>query len=511
MKKLPIGIQEFSKLRSEQFVYVDKTHQIYDLLQQHQYFFLSRPRRFGKSLLLNTIKEIFLGNKELFKGLWIYDKITWEPSAVIKISFANIDYKSLGLEKAIDTMLLGIAQTMNIRLTAPTFSLKWDELIKKVAGGKKVVILIDEYDKPIIDYLDDLPTAEKNRDILKNFYSIIKDADSFIRFFFVTGVSKFSKISIFSDLNNLDDITLDDDYATLLGWTQEEVENNFGKEINAIAEKHPDIYTDIRLMMKEWYNGYSWDGENFVYNPVSLMNFFSKKTFNNYWFTTGTPTFLMKIIKSERYSAFDIENKTVSISLLDKYDLNNMTLLPLLFQTGYLTIKSYDRHRNTIVLDYPNREVADSFSMHILSELTIGKLDKTDMLLVDMVRCFDKGDIPTFISHINTLFLNLPYAIIDQKEKYFHSIFYTIMKLVGYKIEAEILTIDGRIDAVVKTHHRIYIIEFKTNQSADAAIRQIIQKRYAEKYAHDPRTKILLGINFDTDTRRADDFVVANF
>lgn len=511
MKKLPIGIQEFSKLRNEQFVYVDKTRQIYNLLQRHQYFFLSRPRRFGKSLLLNTIKEIFLGNKKLFEGLWIYDKINWEPLPVIKISFANIDYNSLGLEKAIDTMLLGIADAQNIRLTAPTYSLKWDELIKRAANGKKVVVLIDEYDKPIIDYLDDLPTAEKNRDILKNFYSVIKDADSFIRFFFVTGVSKFSKVSIFSDLNSLDDITLDDDYATILGWTHNEVENNFGDEIDAIAEKHPNAYANIRSLMKEWYDGYSWDGKSFVYNPVSLMNFLSKKTFNNYWFTTGTPTFLMKIIKSERYSAFDIENKTVSISLLDKYDLNNMTLLPLLFQTGYLTIKNYDRQRNTIVLDYPNREVADSFSMHILSELTIGKLDKTDMLLVDMVRCFDDGDIPAFISHINTLFLNLPYSIIDQKEKYFHSIFYTIMKLVGYKIESEILTIDGRIDAVVKTCDRIYIIEFKINQSANTAIRQIIQKRYAEKYADDPRTKILLGINFDTDTRRADDFEVVDF
>ncbi|MCF8366946.1 MAG: PD-(D/E)XK nuclease domain-containing protein, partial [Bacteroidales bacterium] len=210
----------------------------------------------------------------------------------------------------------------------------------------------------------------------------------------------------------------------------------------------------------------------------------------------------------EHYTAFDIEKRTINVSLLDKYDLSNMSLLPLLFQTGYLTIKSYDIFRNTIVLDYPNKEVADSFSTHILSELTIGKLDKTDMLLVDIVHSFDTGEIEKFIGYINTLFRNIPYTLIEEKEKYFHSIFYMVMKLVGYKIESEILTIDGRIDAVVKSEDEIFIIEFKINQSAEAAINQIKEKRYAEKYAVDKRPKVLLGINFDTDTRRADDFLV---
>ncbi|OYT13107.1 MAG: AAA family ATPase, partial [Bacteroidetes bacterium 4572_114] len=258
-----------------------------DLFNQ-KYYFLSRPRRFGKSLLLNTIKEIFLGNKELFKGLWIYDKIDWEPHPVIKISFSNIDYKSLGLEEAIDVALTGIAEDYHFQFSKKSFALKFDELIKFLAREKRVVILIDEYDKPIIDYLDDLSKAEENRDILKNFYSVIKDADKYIRFL---------------------------------------------------------------------------DGENFVYNPVSLLNLFRKRVFNNYWFTTGTPTFLTKKIKNERYTAFDIEDRVINVSLLDKYDLNerytafdiedrvinvslldkydlkNMSLLPLLFQTGYLTIK----------------------------------------------------------------------------------------------------------------------------------------------------------------------------
>jgi len=286
------------------------------------------------------------------------------------------------------------------------------------------------------------------------------------------------------------------------------METYFEEYLEKVKKEYASFYDDVYPLIKQWYNGYSWDGKNFVYNPVSLMNLFSNNIFNNYWFTTGTPTFLMKIIREGHYTAFDIENRTINISLLDKYDLENMSLIPLLFQTGYLTIKSYDIIRNTIVLDYPNKEVADSFSTHILSELTIGKLDKTDMLLVDIVQSFDRGEMEKFIGHINTLYRNIPYTLIEEKEKYFHSIFYMVMKLVGFKIESEILTIDGRIDAVVKSEKAIYIIEFKINQSAETAIRQINEKRYAEKYADDPRPKILLGINFDTETRRADDFKI---
>ncbi|OQX76201.1 MAG: AAA family ATPase, partial [Bacteroidetes bacterium 4484_276] len=231
MKKLPIGRQEFSKLIEGNCIYVDKTKYIYQLLQQ-QYYFLSRPRRFGKSLLLNTIKEIFLGNKDLFKGLWIYDKTDWKTHPVIKISFSNIDYKNLGLSQAINDELDGIAKKNNIKLEAATVGPKFRELIEGLSETEGVVILIDEYDKPIIDYLDALDKAEENRDILKNFYSVIKDADQYIRFFFITGVSKFSKVSIFSDLNNLDDITLDDNYSEMLGWTQEELEKYFPEYIS---------------------------------------------------------------------------------------------------------------------------------------------------------------------------------------------------------------------------------------------------------------------------------------
>ena len=233
-----------------------------------------------------------------------------------------------------------------------------------------MAILIDEYDKPIIDYLNDLEQAKENRETLKSFYSIIKDAYHYIRFFFITGVSKFSKVSIFSDLNNLEDITLDENYSTLLGWTENEIFHYFANYISNVEQRYQGGNQNIKSMLKEWYNGYSWDGENFVYNPVSLLNLFRKRIFNNYWFTTGTPTFLMKTIKEKRHTAFDFEQRRINVSILEKYDIENMSFILLLFQTGYLTIKEYNIFNNTILLDYPNQEVADSFSMYILTELT---------------------------------------------------------------------------------------------------------------------------------------------
>ena len=505
MKKLPIGRQEFSELINENCIYVDKTEFIFKLLNQ-KYFFLSRPRRFGKSLLLNTIKEIFYGNKELFKGLWIYDKIDWQIHPVIKISFSKIDYKTLGLNGAIDNALSGIANEYNIKFESTSYTLKFEELIKKLSKKAKVVILIDEYDKPIIDYLDDIDKAKENREILKNFYSIIKDADQYIRFLFITGVSKFSKVSIFSDLNNLEDITLDRNFSAMLGWTQEEIESYFPEYISNVQKLYSEYYTDIKPVIKEWYNGYSWDGRIYVYNPVSLLNLFRKEVFNNYWFSTGTPTFLTKLIKKEKYTPFDIENSFTSSEILDKFEVDDIEIIPLLFQTGYLTIKDFDLFTGKITLNYPNKEVDQSFSTHLLSRLTINKKDKTEFLLFQIIDSFQNKEIEKFVKYINTFFKTIPYSIIEEKEKYFHSIFYTIMKIVGFKIDAEILTIDGRIDAVVKTKNDIFILEFKINQAAEKAIQQIKEKRYADKYSGDKRHITLLGFNFDTENKMIDDY-----
>jgi len=508
MKKLPIGIQEFLKLREGDFLYIDKPRHIYNLINSASYYFLSRPRRFGKSLLLNTIKEIFLGNKELFKDLWIYDKIDFEKHPVIKISFSYIDYENLGLKKAIDYMLNQIAEQYGIILKGESYSSKFAELIRKLTQDfNKVVILIDEYDKPIIDYIDNIPQAEENRQILKNFYSVIKDSDNYIRFFFITGVSKFSHVSIFSDLNNLSDITLNRQYSTMLGYTQEELQHYFKEYISKLSEIYKGVFDDVLTQIKKNYNGYSWDGENFVYNPFSVLNLFFNYAFRDYWFATGTPTFLMKMIKENRFTIFDIENKTVFENELEKYEITNISLIPLLFQTGYLTIKEADPKEGTLLLDFPNQEVERSFTIHLLSELNNVKLDSTSTLLVDIVRAFKSNRIDKFIEHINILFKGISYTLVDQKEKYFHSLFYMIIRLLGFTIASEVLTIDGRIDAVVFTDDFIHIIEFKVGQDAKTALNQIKEKQYALKYTDDKREKVLLGINFDTEKKRVDDWV----
>ncbi len=509
MKKfLSLSHQEFSKIRKNNFIYVDKTEDIYRLIIRDGYYFLSRPRRFGKSLLINTIKEIFKGKKELFKDLWIYDKWNWkEKYPVIKISFSNIDFEKLGLEAAISEELDDIAKNYNITLQKNTNAGKFNELIKKVADNKEVVILIDEYDKPIIDYMDDIQQAEKNRKTLKNFYSTLKDANLYIRFLMITGVSKFSHVSIFSELNNLSDLTLDTNFATITGFTRKELEENFGDYLEEAQQKFANI-PDIMQSIKSWYNGYSWNGIDRVYNPVSIMNFLHTKAFRNYWFSTGTPTMLIELIKKRNLTAFDMENRSTNNTILDKYDFKKIDLNALLFQTGYLTIESIDEMTGKIKLAYPNKEVAQSFSHNILAELSCTPEDETISLLFKIEDNFTENKIGKFIENVGELLKTIPYTLVEKSEKYFHSLFFLILKLIGFHIDTEILTIDGRIDAVVKTDNHIFIIEFKINQSASQAIEQIKNKKYADKYRMENKPITLLGINFDTENKKIDDFLI---
>ena len=507
MKNLPIGIQEFSEFKSKNYIYIDKTEYIYQLLQ-NKYYFLSRPRRFGKSLLLNTIKEIFNGNKEMFEDLWIYDKIDWKQYPVIKISFSNIGFSDKGLSNAIIDEVKEIADSFGIVLKEKYPGSLFKEFIRTLSKKQQVVILIDEYDKPIIDYIDDIPKAEENRKILKSFYSVIKDCDSYIKFFFVTGVSKFSQVSIFSDLNNLNDITLNIKYSKMLGYTQQELESYFSENITELGETCKDIFPNILQEIKNNYNGYSWDGINFVYNPFSVLNLFYNLEFGDYWFQTGTPTFLTKLLKEKKYTAFDLKNKTIFRSELNKYEITNISLIPLLFQTGYLTIKQVNKKEKTLLLDYPNSEVEMSFSLHLLSELNGGNTDKTNSVLIEIVKAFNSNSIEKFIELINTLYKGISYTLVDNKEKYFHSIFFIIMRILGFTIESEVLTVDGRIDATVFTNSKIYILEFKAGYDSKKAIKQIIEKGYHEKYSDDKRKKILLGINFNTGTKCIDDYEV---
>jgi hypothetical protein len=366
MKKLPVGMQTFSELIEGGYLYVDKTRYIYDLFESGgKYYFLSRPRRFGKSLLVSTLKEIFSGNRELFKGLWIYDKIEWEKHPVIHIDFSGLRYGSKReLSDTLDFLIESNARQYGITLQAKGYDKKCKELIAELARQNKVAFLVDEYDKPIIDYVDQTNIARVNRDILRNFYAILKGSDEHIKFAFFTGVSKFSRVSVFSGLNNLDDITMDRQFSTILGYTEQELFHYFRDRMESLAQKlgrsEDRLYENIKL----WYSGYSWDGENFLYNPLSILLLFSKSSFGNYWFETATPTLLMKLIQTFKSPLGDLENYETDDSIFESFDVERINPVSLFFQTGYLTIKEVkdiSMTRKMYYLSYPNIEAKESF------------------------------------------------------------------------------------------------------------------------------------------------------
>ena len=375
MKHLPIGVYTFSDFIKYDYIYVDKTKDIYNLFAfGGKYYFLSRPRRFGKSLLLSTLKEIFSGNKELFKGLWIYDKIKWETYPVIHIDFLGLNYTSTGeLIETLHYLVNQNAQYHKVKLEEKTYDKRFRELVKKLSQRNKVVVLVDEYDKPIIDFVDKKEIALGNRNILKSFYGNLKGLDEYLKFVFITGVSKFSKVSVFSDLNNLDDITLDKKYTTMLGYTHQELRHYFDQRLEKLEtelgiKKHL-ILEKINL----WYNGYSWDGKNFVYNPHSVLNVFKKERFDNYWFASATPTFLFKQIQTFHTPVEKLENYESDGTIFESYDIDRMNVISLLFQTGYLTIKKIDEISLTTRMyyfSYPNMEVKESFLKHLFSEFS---------------------------------------------------------------------------------------------------------------------------------------------
>jgi len=507
MKPYPLGIQTFEKIINDNFLYIDKTKDIYQLTRFGRYYFYARPRRFGKSLLLSTIKSLYQGKKELFKGLWIENKWDWaKNNPVVHIGFSGMGHRVIGLEKAINQALDTIADDYNVSLSKPDYPSKFMELIKKIAKQKgKVVLLIDEYDKPIIDYLGkELETAEKNRALLKSFYSVIKDCDPYIEFLMITGISKFSKISIFSELNNLTDITFHNRYATLTGITQQELEDNFKEEIKELAEFSNINEKELKDKIKHWYNGYSWNGQQFLYNPYSILSCFDFGEFKNFWFETGTPTFLLELMKNQKM--VQLENLEVGAVTFSSYSIKHLQLIPLLFQTGYLTIKER-KADDLYVLNYPNSEVRNSLLQNIIGFLAHTDYAYSTPTVIHLKKAFEQKELTHLIRLIKSIFKNIPNQIFKAKgEFYYHSLIYLVFFYLGQYIESEINTNDGRLDAVVKTTHYIYILEFKLDESGQVALDQIKNKGYAEKYYGDSREKILLGINFNTALKTIDEW-----
>jgi Predicted AAA-ATPase/PD-(D/E)XK nuclease superfamily len=522
LKLLPIGVQTFLKMRSNPYVYVDKTEHAYRLAITEGMYFLSRPRRFGKSLMVSTLRELFEGNRVLFKGLWIEDKWDWlQKNPVIQFSFDRIAYKELGLDMAIKLELKTIAEKYGILYKTDSYQQQFRELIENIYQQYgKVVILVDEYDKPIIDFLEkeDLPQAKINQKIIKNFYSVLKSAEACIRFLFITGVSKFAQVSLFSDLNHLNDLTLHPNFATITGYTQAELEANFDEHIEAVRVYQKVGKETLLEELKDWYNGFSWDGTHTLYNPFGTLNFLAQKTFKNFWFTTGTPTFLINLIKE--HGVFKFEKQWISYVALQKYDLDNLGSVPLMFQTGYLTIKELDIKNGNMLLDYPNREVRDGMYQLLLDDLTRTQYSNNEGVSIqNLSKAFNTNDLENVQLIINSLFADLPAPLYEPKnpdkrkelelsERFFHGVIHLIFKYLGVFIESEVYTSFGRADSVVITATHIYVFEFKYNRSGKAAFSQIEKKNYAEKYRATGKKLVGIGVNFSHITRRINGWVI---
>ena len=511
MKNLPIGIQTFQKIRDKKknYIYIDKTDLALNLIQEEGYYFLSRPRRFGKSLFLDTLKDIFEGKKEFFEGLYIYDKWDWKTTyPVIKISFGLGIVKST---KDLDRRIMSIIKENQKRLGIEC------EIIDDSSGclreliisahekyNQKVVILIDEYDKPILDNITNKETSKEIRDGLKNIYSVIKDSDQYLKFAFLTGVSKFSKVSLFSGLNNLKDISLDERYATICGYTHNDVKESFKERLEGVNLKE----------LKKWYNGYNFLGEG-VYNPFDILLFFSKgRIYSHYWFETGSPSFLIQLLKEQRYYLPNLENLYMSETDISSFDVDDIKIETLLFQTGYLTIQEVRTRFNQRIfkLNYPNLEVRTALNERIYRYLL------TDNILPKnpIFDAIEFKDMKQFEKAIYQVFATLPYNSYTKNnmhhyEGYYANIIYSYLSGLGIEFRAEDTTNLGRIDLTIATPDmsQVYIIEFKVVENENRngkALEQIKEKKYHEKYLSKAEEITIIGIEFSKKNRNISKF-----
>jgi hypothetical protein len=509
--KLPIGIQTFSDIRENDYVYVDKTREIHRLIEQGKAFFLSRPRRFGKSLLVSTLEAIFKGNKALFEGLYIADKIDWdERNPVIKLDWSSLGHASATqMEEGAAIYLNKIAASYDINLEQKLASNRFEELLQGLhkKEGRQVVVLVDEYDMPILDALSGpIETIDEIRNFLQSFYRVLKAADEHLRFVFLTGVSKFSKVSIFSGLNNLRDITLSNDYATICGYTQKELEHYFAAYIEDLAQAEHSDRQGVLDRIRHWYNGFSWDGIHTVYNPFSTLLLFTEKAIRNYWFETGTPTFLVNLIKERNDVKLLLEPSRMNDIEFNSFDPRTLSSKVLMFQTGYLTIKKAEKEPFGVGLMYtlgsPNEEVRISMLHYLTSSFAMYPVDDTFSIRNRMMGQLFNGDVSAFEMSARELFAHIPYQLHLPREAYYHSLFLLWLNLLGFEVQAEVSTDKGRIDAVWIWEDRVVITEVKFSVDGhpetllEIALAQIRENRYYERFAGTQRRIALLAVCF---------------
>lgn len=512
---LPIGIQSFEDIRKNNYLYVDKTEEIYNLISSGKVYFLSRPRRFGKSLLISTFQAFFTGKKELFNGLKI-EKLEkeWKKYPVFHFDLGGKEYRTRAdLENKLINILDNIKEEYKLTSSQTSPELIFSDLLKAAAEkhGNNVVVLVDEYDKPLLENFEDKTVAEEYRSLIRGFFGVLKSCDNYLKFVFITGVTKFSKVSIFSDLNQLNDISLSASAETICGITQKELEINFKSQISELAKENNLSDKECLLQLKAKYDGYHFSN-NLVdlYNPYSILKTFSDKFFGTYWFETGTPTFLIKQLEQNNFDFYNFtEGVEYSIpTLMNKSDAD-FDVIQLLYQAGYITIKEWNKEFNTFLLKFPNEEVEYSFLAVLLPSFLNKPQSTSDLWIREFYKDIKEGNIDSFMTRLKSIVASVPYATNKRTSEHdFQITVYLIFNLLGQFTIAESYTNKGRIDSLVETSDIVYIFEFKVDQSAENALNQIISKNYKEKYLAGKKKIVRIGAVFDSTNKSLTDWIV---
>ena len=514
IRKLPIGIQGFEKIRTDNFLYVDKTEYIYRLAHNNIPYFLSRPRRFGKSLLLSAMKAYWEGRKELFEGLIIEEleknnAEAWKRYPVLYFDFNGANYQTEGaLEQKIGFMLAGWEKEYDSVNHDNALGERFQQLLVKAKEktGLRCVVLVDEYDKPLLDVVNNRELQKHNKEVFKGFFSVVKSCDELIQFIFITGVTKFHKVSIFSDLNQLTDISIDEDFATICGITAEELNQFFAPEIKNLAKRQKMTEEECKEMLALQYDGYHFHQDAIgVYNPYSILKAFFSKEFGSYWFETGTPTFLLGKVKESGFDVRKFTNRTIfaSEATLKDYTGDTLDLVPLLYQTGYLTISDFENRRRRYTLCFPNDEVKYGFTESLLKYYVPKATPGNGLDIFTLEDYIENGQLDKIRDVLAGLFASITYTREDDPfEHYFQSVVYLLAILLGKYVDCERQIYDGRIDLCIKTEQYIYLFEFKRDDTAEAALAQIDTKDYALPYVADERKLYKIGVSFDSESRK---------
>ncbi len=504
--KYPIGIQNFESLRNDGYVYVDKTALIYRLVDEGRYYFLSRPRRFGKSLLISTLEAYLSGKKELFKGLAIEQlEKDWTEYLIFHLDLNVGEYQSKeSLYEKLDAFLTPLEEQYGTLPSLHEAGQRFEYVIRQAykKTGKRIVILVDEYDKPLLATIAHPELQDSFRTTLKAFYGVLKSMDGYIKFALLTGVTKFGKVSVFSDLNNLIDLSMNRRYQSICGITKDEILKYFDESVHELADGYGISYDNALARLKEDYDGYHFVNNGVdVYNPFSLLNTFANCEFGRYWFETGTPSYLVEVMKQDNYPLPDLTREQVTGDFLNSIDSMSTNPIPLIYQSGYLTIKAYDPEFGFYTLGFPNKEVEEGFADYLLPFYTNVKQGDSAFFISNFVRELRQGRIDDFMLRMETMLADTSYKVVGDSELYFQNAFYLISRMLGFYTEVERETSNGRMDMTVKTKDYVYIFEFKLNDSADEALRQINEKGYAKPFALDSRKLIKVGVNFSLEKR----------